>query len=347
MKNALAATLRAGLLAGLIASPVARSAEGDLPTVFVAPFNGDRTAIQYWQPAMGEGLAEMLITELGKLNKYSVLESTQVEALKDEIRMGEDGWVEQSEKVDKGGFSAADFMFTARVTRFGAKSTGVGLGGVGRGLGIGNLGIKQNNADVRIDWRLVDANNRKILKTGSAVGEQKGTGFDIGVFVKGSGGNIGFDNKEFMDSALGKATVQALEKITAELRDYTPPVSSRKLQKATQAQQATQATDAAAQAAAASAAAAADALRKTPGKVIAVASKNAIIVSLGAAQGFKAGEVVRLFETIDTKDDQGNVVFTEEKPVGELKLEAVQDDRSRASCLGDLEVKPGWIVRAK
>src|SRR6185436_12351081 len=102
--------------------------EGDLPSLIVAPFGGDVTHIQYWQPAMGEGLAEMLITELGKLNKFQVLETTKLEVLKDEIKLGADGFVEASEKVEKGGFAAADFMFTAKVTRFGAKESKIGLG---------------------------------------------------------------------------------------------------------------------------------------------------------------------------------------------------------------------------
>ena len=96
------------LAAGLAGS--ARAADAGLPSLIVAPFTGDMTHIAYWQPAMGEGLCEMLITELGKLNKFQVLESTQLGALKDEIKMGEDGWVDQAEKVDKGGFAAADFM---------------------------------------------------------------------------------------------------------------------------------------------------------------------------------------------------------------------------------------------
>src|SRR5262245_22645910 len=86
--------------------------EPGLPSLIVAPFSGDRTYIQYWQPALGEGLSEMLITEMAKLNKFQVLETTQLGVLKDEIKLGEDGWVEQSDKVEKGGFAAADFMFT-------------------------------------------------------------------------------------------------------------------------------------------------------------------------------------------------------------------------------------------
>ena len=215
-KNLLAFLCTSILATGL--TDRALAADSGLPTLIVAPFSGDMTHIAYWQPAMGEGLCEMLITEMGKLDKFQVLETTQLAALKDEIKMGEDGWVEQSEKVDKGGFAAADFMFTAKVTRFGNKETKVGLGGFVPGS-LGNLGVKQTVADVRIDWRLVDAANRKIIKTGSSTAAQKGLGFNAGVNVTGHGGGIGFDNKEFMESALGKATVTALAQITA---DVTP-----------------------------------------------------------------------------------------------------------------------------
>ncbi len=309
--------------------------DGNLPSLIVAPFGGDTVAIQYWQPALGAGLAEMLITEMAKINKFTVLETTQLEVLKDEIKLGEDGWVEPSEKVEKGGFAGADFMFTGKVTQFGSKQSKVGLGGFVPG-NLGNLGVKSSVSNVRIDWRLVDASNRKVIKAGSAAGEHKGAGFDIGVNIGGSGGTIGFDNKEFMDSALGKATVAALAQITTELKPVALPQSARSKQKATQATQAT-----------AAATAAADALRQTPGKVLAVASKEAIIVSLGSKHGFKAGDKLNLYETVDTKDDKGEVVFTEEKLVGEITIQSTQEERSKASYSGDAAVKTGWVVKAK
>jgi curli biogenesis system outer membrane secretion channel CsgG len=301
----------------------------------VAPFTGDTTAIAYWQPAMGAGLGEMLTTELGKANKFQMLEINDLGDLKNEINMGADGWVDQSQKVDKGGFAAADFMFTAKVTRFGNKESKIGLGGFVPGS-LGNLGVKQTTADVRIDWRLVDAANRKIIKTGSSTASQKGLGFAVGVNVTGHGGGIGFDNKEFMESALGKATVTALNQIIADVTPVTLPESGRHKQKAGVANQQAAAADAATQA-----------LRATPGKVLAVASKDAIIVSLGANQGFKAGDTLNLYETADTKDASGAVVFTEEKLVGEVVLQSVQQDRSKASYPGNLDVKAGWIVKAK
>src|SRR5262249_42901452 len=159
-----------------------------------------------------------------------------------------------------------DFMFTAKVTRFGYAENTVGLGGFVPGS-LGALGVKQTTSDVRIDWRVVDASNRKVIKTGSAVAQKKGTSFAVGAGVNGRGGGIGFDNKEFMDSALGKATVMALDQITGELKPLTLPESGRHKKKAGQAG-----------ADAANATAAAQALHQTPGKVLAVASKDTIIV---------------------------------------------------------------------
>lgn len=313
----------------------ALAAENELPSLIVAPFSGDRTHIQYWQPALGSGLAEMLVTELAKINKFTVLETIQLDVLKDEIREGQDGWVDAEQAVEKGGFAAADFMFTAKVTQFGHKESKMNLGGFVPGS-LGNLGVKQSTSNVRIDWRLVDAASRKIIKTGSASGEEKGTGFSVGVGVGGHGGNIGFDNKEFMDSALGKATVTALAQITSEMSGVTVPESTRSKGKMSKAGQQ-----------ASAAAAAAEALRNTPGKVLAVVSKDALIVSLGSKQGFKDGDKLKLYETVDTKDDKGTVVFSEEKLAGEITLQAVQEERSKASYSGNQMVKVGWVVKAK
>ncbi len=321
------------LLAGGAARLLAEQ-EG-LPTLIVAPFGGDTTAISYWQPAMGAGLSEMLITEMGKLNKFTVLETTQLDTLKDEIKMGDDGWVEQSEKVDKGGFAAADFMFTAKVTRFGNKETNVGLGGFVPGA-LGGLGVRQTTADVRIDWRLVDASSRRIIKTGSATAAQKGGGFTLGANVNGRGGGIGFDNHEFMDSALGKATVKALDQITSDMSPVTLPESGRHKKKAAMAGKE-----------GAAAAAAAEGLRATPGKVLAVADKDTIIVSLGSKHGFKAGDKLNLYETSEVKNDKGEVVFTDEKLAGEVTVQSTQDDKCKVSYSGDKDVKAGWTVKAK
>ena len=169
---------------------------------------------------------------------------------------------------------------------------------------------------------------------GQAVGKNEGTGFNIGVGVNGNGGNIGFSNHEFMNSALGKATVKAMNQIIAQVANLDLPISGRRMAKANAANQ---------QVAAASAAA--TALKNTPGKVLAVPAKGILIVSVGSRQGFKSGDKLKLYETIDTKDDKGNVVFTEEKLAGEVTLDSVQDDRSKATYAGEANPTAGWSVK--
>lgn len=305
------------------------------PTLFVAPLDGDTSQIMSWQPALGEGLAEMLITELTKLNKFQVLESTALKELVDEIKLGEAGYVAEDEKVQTGGFAGADFMFRGKVTRFGSNSKGVNLGGFVPGS-LGNLGVKVNTSDVQIDWRLVDTYTRKVIKTGRAVASQKGAAFDIGVAVDGRGGKIGFENQEFMNSALGKATCKAMTNLVQDVAMIDVPESGRSKNKAATANK-KQAEEQAALAV----------LKNTSGKVIAVVNKNTVIVSLGSKQGFKNGDKLHLYETIDTKDDKGAVVFTEEKLVGEVLLDAVQEEKSKASFLGNAEVKSGWTVKSQ
>lgn len=320
------------ILSALAASRVLAD---DLPACFVAPFAGDTVAIQFWQPAMGAGLGEMLTTELGKINKFQMLEVNQLGDLKNEINMGEDGWVDQAQKVDKGGFAAADFMFTAKVTKFGNKQQKIGLGGFGGGA-LGALGIKTTTADVRIDWRLVDVATRKIIKTGSAEETQKGLGFSLGGGGGGAGGAISFDNSEFMESAVGKATVRAMATIVSDVQGISLPESGRVKQKSAIAAKASAASQAVSQAA-----------HNTPGKVLAIAGKDSVIISLGTKHGFKNGDKLNLYETVDTKDDKGNVVFSDEKLIGEVTISAAQDERSRATYTGDLIVQQGWTVKAK
>jgi curli biogenesis system outer membrane secretion channel CsgG len=303
--------------------------------MFVAPLDGDVSAIMAWQPALGEGLAEMLITELNRVGKYQILESTSLKDLAKEIELGQQGYVNQQEKVDKGGWAAADFMFKGKVTRFGVNKKGVGLGGFVPFSG-GNLGVKVTTSDVRIDWRLVDTFTRKVVKTGSATASHKGTGFDIGAAVQGHGGNIGYKNEDFMNSALGKATAKAVTNIVEELTGFNPPESGRVRTKA-QAQSAQQSAEQAVL----------NALRDAPGKVLAVVNKTTVIVSLGSKQGFKAGDKLRLYELVETKDDKGAVVFTEEKLAGEVTLDTVQEDKSKATYGGAAEVKAGWVIKAK
>lgn len=331
------------LLAAFLAGWPLHGQDSSLPTLIVKPLDGDLSQVQGWQPALGEGLAEMLVTDLSRLNKFELLESSALKDLKDEIDMGDAGYVGKEEKVDKGGWKGADFLFYGKVTRFGSNTKGADLSGfVPRS--VGSLGVERTKNDVQIDWRLTDIATRRILKTGRAIGTHTGVGFNVGANVQGSGGLIGYHNQDFMNSALGKATVLAVSNIVAQVAAVSVPASGRRQAKEKAAvQQIVEQQKAVEQATAAQQ----EVRQSARGKVLAVPSKGVLIISLGSNQGFKPGDKLRLLESILTKDDQGNTVFEEEKEAGEVVLQAVQEDRSKAAYEGSQEARIGWIVRGK
>src|SRR5438105_5939187 len=94
------------------------AAENQPPSISVA--KTESTGVAYWQPAMGEGLAQMLITELSSLSNFKVLESVALNDLRAERALGASGEVSQAESVKKGEWKGADYTFKSTVTRFGS-----------------------------------------------------------------------------------------------------------------------------------------------------------------------------------------------------------------------------------
>ncbi len=144
-----------------------------------------------------------------------------------------------------------------------------------------------------------------------------GTSESSGQMAAGDSATYGYANPEFMESALGKASVKAITNILAQLAVYQLPPPERLT-----------------------------VLQNTPGKILAVVNNDTIIVSLGSNQGFKSGDHLKIYQKTDVKDDQGNVVFTDEKVVGELVLSEVQDAKSRGAYSGDVKLQQGWTVKA-
>lgn len=317
--------LAAFLLWATLAAGALAADETNRPSVFVAPLSGDR-GIAYWQPAVGDGLAEMLITELTKLGKFDMLESTTLDSIKDEIKMGDDGWIEPGEKVEKGHWGGADYMFVGKVVRFGAKSKSFGGGGP---FSIAGVKISKSESEIEIVWRFVDAATRKIVSSGKAVGVEKGTSWGFG----GALGSGFVRDREFRDSALGKATIKAMDAIVSDVSKLNiGPGTRAKLrdQKIAEKEQAAQAELAK--------------LRSTPGAVEAVAD-GFLIISLGTKHGLKSGEKLNLYEINEVKNKEGKVVFKDEKLVGEVVADSVQEERCKGRYSGTAQVKEGWVVK--
>ena len=286
------------------------------PTVSVAPTKPKGVA--YWQPAMGEGLAQLMVTKLSALSNMRVLESLALEDLRNERRLGESGEVSEGESVKKGGWKGADYTFLTEVTRFGSKENTYGGGGFVPGIPIiGRVAIKKSQNEVQLVWRIIDNATREIIPgaSGEAVGVETGTGFNFSSWHGGGFSN----NREFMDSALGKATIKAIDQIIEKVKALELGPGARQV---------------------ANAAAAAEkksALRGVKGMVTLVDGKQ-VWVSLGANNGFAKGDKVKIYKPVEKKNSKGVVVTTTYDLVGEITLLKVQKDKSMGEYSGGTQI---------
>ena len=87
----------------------------------------------------------------------------------------------------------------------------------------------------RLTGGIIDNASREIVPgaTGRAVGVEKGTGFNFGTWGGGGFSN----NREFMDSALGKATMKALAQIIDKVKTLNVGPGARTLNNENEAAQ--------------------------------------------------------------------------------------------------------------
>ncbi len=175
--------------------------------------------------AIGDGIRDMLISSLFQTNKFIVLGSKEeLEEIRQEIDLGQSGYVRQDQAPKAGGWESADIIILGAITAFEPHASGVGggLGGLTRGF-LGGLGLKKNDAYIAMDLRIVDVRTRRIINTTTVEG--KASSFSIG----GLGG--GFGSAGLLVGALGvykntpmeKAIRVMLENATNYIASQTPP----------------------------------------------------------------------------------------------------------------------------
>ena len=301
------------------------------PVMAVKTFETDQN---YYNNTVGSGLTDMFITELQKTGKYTLIERAQVDQLMDEVDFGKSGYVEQATAVRKGHIKGVQYYFLAKITNFGAKSGKTGGSGWG-GSVFGGLGVKKDEAYVRIDFRIIDATSAETVMADSGEGTYKKSGVSMDGGVWGSGGGS-FDHtsSEFRDSMLGRATTMAMNNIIDKMdHSFLATHTSRADELAQSEAQAQQE--------------AIEALRKTPGTIMAVVSPQMIIIDFGSNKGIRVGDEFIVFKNEDIKNSKGEVVYTEEKEVGRLSVFEVQSDRSKTRLISGTDVKEGYTIKLK
>lgn len=170
---------------------------------------------RWWtgQP-VGEGMADMLVTELVKSGNYKVIERQEIESIMKEQQLGQTGMVTPESAAKVGQLLGVEIAIIGSVTEFGHKKSNTSGRIKGFGLGVSNIA-----ASVGIDVRFINTNTGEILAAENVREEESKKGLSLRT------PDIAFkDRNEFDESVVGKATRKAIQKIMTFLDDKSTSV---------------------------------------------------------------------------------------------------------------------------
>jgi curli biogenesis system outer membrane secretion channel CsgG len=181
-----------------------------------APYSGPKTTLAiigfenkskgaYGSWDIGEGLAEMLSTELLKTNRFILIERQALQEILREQELGQTGLVRSGSAPKTGALAGAQLLIKGVVSEFQYKAAGNDGGFSYKGL---NFGGKSKTAHVGIDVRVIDATSGQIIASEYASAQATSSGFNLGFDKAGEPLKIG--GGSFKKTPLGKATRDAM-----------------------------------------------------------------------------------------------------------------------------------------
>lgn len=182
---------------------------------------------RWWNPQIGNGMADQLTTALFNSNRFIVLERQTLSNVLSEQDLGASGRIKHGTEAAIGQIEGAELLVVAAVTEFDGASSGAqgGVGGVGYGgsgalLGAVMGGFKK--AHMAIDLRIIDAKTSRIIAATSVEGES--TDVNIGGAVAGffGGGALGGALGGWKNTPKEKALRQVINKAVEFIAQRTP-----------------------------------------------------------------------------------------------------------------------------
>jgi curli biogenesis system outer membrane secretion channel CsgG len=172
--------------------------------------NKVKTALPDPSWKIGEGLTEMITSELFKTGRFIMVERAALADIVKEQELGQTGLIQKETAAKVGELLGAQLLITGAVTEFEAQARGGG-GAVGfRGIGVN---LRTQSAHVAVDVRLVDASTAQILTSMNAEASASYTGLGFTAKIKG----VDFGSEGFQNTPLGQATREAIYKAVTQI----------------------------------------------------------------------------------------------------------------------------------
>lgn len=208
MKRTYLSKLLLLLLLGLLTTQAfAQDKQGKKKRIAVFTFDDKSQSNYGWwgNKTVGNGVADMIITELVKSGKYRVLERSELDQLLREQDLGASGIVTPETAAQMGKVLGVEIAVFGAVTEYGFKkeNTGVRIGGTG-------LGVGKQSAVTGLDLRMVNTSTGEILTAENVRAQRNALSGNVNVK------NVSFDNeRSFDESLVGKSAREAVEKVVA------------------------------------------------------------------------------------------------------------------------------------
>ncbi len=120
---------------------------------------------EHWSN-VGDGMAEMLTTELQKTGKFIVVERNQLSSAIEEQALAKVGAVQAATGAKSGELIGAGYVVTGAVTEFGIKESKYGAGNLGTLLPFGgSASVEIETARVALDLRFFDTTTGQVIAT--------------------------------------------------------------------------------------------------------------------------------------------------------------------------------------
>ncbi len=187
-----------------VAWPLETMAQGKIRIAVTAFENKVKTP--WWGPSwkIGEGLAEMLTSELSKTGQFIVVERQALGDIVKEQELGQSGLVRGETAARTGQVLGAQIVVRGAVTEFEERASGGGAG-----IRVPGFGIEggAQNAYVALDIRLIDTSTGQVIASHNAAKSAPAVGGGLGARI----GNVTFGGDAFFQTPIGQATRAAMQ----------------------------------------------------------------------------------------------------------------------------------------
>jgi curli biogenesis system outer membrane secretion channel CsgG len=279
------------------------------------------TAIWGTDQDVGKGIADLLVQKLVEDGKYRVIERKQLDKILAEQHFSNSDRADPSTAAKIGKVLGVDAIIVGSITKFGRddKNTTVGGGGYGLGrFGLGGVQKRDAKAVCAISARLVDTSTAEILAAVTGDGQSKRSGASlVGAGGGGGAGGAGaFDmsNKNFGETILGEAVLQAVKSTGDQLDAKAESMPHHKAE---------------------------------VNALVADVSGNTLILNVGSRSGLQVGDKLEISRAVRTVKDPatGKVLKTVTNKIGDATVTEIDASSTTVSFTGSGPAKVGDVAK--